>query len=603
MKFQAMKGFRSPNRIGGWRLGPWYRASTLIILMAAASYAAASDSVEVDRLLAQADAVRTSDTTKFIQLLGKLDGLKVTASSHQKLKIDYLRAYETALYKDDFASGIAQAKAVYEKTADPDLKFRAGNLVANLSAIKRDFSTGLHYLESTLLFRSKVKDKNARYDATTTAAIFYNEMGQPKRALRFANEVLQAGASARLKCFASSARLKAEYDLKMVTQSDRHYEQGIDICLKSKETMATVLLHAVQARKWADEGRRDDAVDLLTGALPQVSATKYPRLVAEIRSVLSQLKLAKGDIVGAEAHARATVELGDAIASTQALVTAYDTLYQIAEQRGQSAEALDLYKQYAKAEKAYLGDIKAREIANEIFREQTEQQEQQLALAREGKQKANLAMVFLMLLLVGIIFWLIQIKRHQGQLQRLAQTDTLTGLGNRHFFTQKSERALIDAARAGQPASLVMFDLDHFKAINDTYGHGAGDWVLKQVGKTCSSHCRKVDYLGRIGGEEFAVLLHGLDLSAAARLAEDCRSQLAQIDTRECGYSFVVTASFGVSSTAQSGYDLSRLLSHADQMLYRAKNEGRNRVCAYTAETAADHKSPKRTPTLSVVGG
>jgi diguanylate cyclase (GGDEF)-like protein len=185
----------------------------------------------------------------------------------------------------------------------------------------------------------------------------------------------------------------------------------------------------------------------------------------------------------------------------------------------------------------------------------------------------------------------------------LAQTDTLTGLGNRHFFTQKSERALIDAARAGQPASLVMFDLDHFKAINDTYGHGAGDWVLKQVGKTCSSHCRKVDYLGRIGGEEFAVLLHGLDLSAAARLAEDCRSQLAQIDTRECGYSFVVTASFGVSSTAQSGYDLSRLLSHADQMLYRAKNEGRNRVCAYTAETAADHKSPKRTPTLSVVGG
>jgi diguanylate cyclase (GGDEF)-like protein len=161
----------------------------------------------------------------------------------------------------------------------------------------------------------------------------------------------------------------------------------------------------------------------------------------------------------------------------------------------------------------------------------------------------------------------------------------------------------VDAARAGESAALVMFDLDHFKAINDTYGHGAGDWVLKQVGKTCSAHCRKVDYLGRIGGEEFAVLLRGLDLATAARLAEDCRSQLAQIDTRECGYSFVVTASFGVSSTAQSGYDLSRLLSHADQMLYRAKNEGRNRVCAYTAETAADYKSAKRTPSLSVVGG
>jgi diguanylate cyclase len=147
----------------------------------------------------------------------------------------------------------------------------------------------------------------------------------------------------------------------------------------------------------------------------------------------------------------------------------------------------------------------------------------------------------------------------------------------------------------------VMFDLDHFKAINDTYGHGAGDWVLKQVGKTCAAHCRKVDYIGRIGGEEFAVFLRGVDAAAAALTAENCRSQLAQIDTRECGYSFVVTASFGVSSTAQSGYDLSRLLSHADQMLYRAKNEGRNRVCTYTTENAGDGKSPKRAPTLSVV--
>ena len=129
-----------------------------------------------------------------------------------------------------------------------------------------------------------------------------------------------------------------------------------------------------------------------------------------------------------------------------------------------------------------------------------------------------------------------------------------------------------------------MFDLDHFKAINDTYGHGAGDWVLRQVGRICASHCRKIDYIGRLGGEEFAVLLHGLDLPAASRLAEDCRARLAQIDTRESGYVFVVTASFGVTSSAQSGYDLSRLLSHADQMLYSGKRSGRNRVHAYTGE-------------------
>ena len=257
---------------------------------------------------------------------------------------------------------------------------------------------------------------------------------------------------------------------------------------------------------------------------------------------------------------------------------------------------------------AHQSDVKARELAYEIVRHETQQKNKEIELLqaqqrleRENTQKAQLTTLFLAILLAGIVFWAFQVKRHQQQLKKLAQTDSLTGLGNRHFFTQKSERALVEAARAGEPASLVMFDLDHFKAINDTYGHGAGDWVLKQVGKTCSAHCRKIDYIGRIGGEEFAILLRGIDLAGAERLAEECRSQLAKIDTRDCGYSFVVTGSFGVSSSAQSGYDLSRLLSHADQMLYRAKNEGRNRVCAYTAEAAADYRSMRRAPSLSVV--
>ena len=448
-------------------------------------------------------------------------------------------------------------------------------------------------------------------------------MGQYRRALKYADEVLKSGASLRLKCFASSARLKAEYELKAFALSEKHYAYGLDVCSKSNEAMATVLLHSVHARRLADQGSRDESIALLERSLPQVSATKYPRLVAEIHAILSQLKFAKGDAAGAESDAQSAVVLADAISSTQestqALVTAYGTLYQIAEQRGQSTQALKFYKLYAQADKTYLDDVKAREVAYVTFMQQSQQQIQQQSqqlvllkrnnqllrlqqtLERESAQKARLAMVFLMLVLAGIIFWAVQIKRHQSQLQRLAQTDTLTGLGNRHFFTQKSERALVHAAHAGEPASLIMFDLDHFKAINDTYGHGAGDWVLKQVGKTCASHCRKVDYLGRIGGEEFAVLLRGLDLAAATRMAEDCRSQLAQIDTRECGYSFVVTASFGVSSTAQSGYDLSRLLSHADQMLYRAKNEGRNRVCAYTIDIASDPRSHKRSPALSVV--
>lgn len=566
--------------------------------------------------LAEADSIRSSNPKRFMEILADLEKRKAEATKLESQKLSYLQAYST-IYKDRLDDGIKQSIRLYERTKDVDLKFRAGGLIASLSAITRDFSAGLPYVHSTLEMRGKVRDKKIRNDGINSAAMFYNQMGQYSLGLKYANEVLGNSPAPRVKCFANSVKLESEQALGTLNPSHDSFDTALAGCLKLPELIAASTLRATHARHLAKTGQVDQAVMLLEQeALPDVLVTQYPRLIAEIRSLLGELKLRKGDLTEAQEQAGETIALGDAIKSTQALVTAYGTLYQIAERRGEAGQALALYKQYAEAEKAYLGDVKAREVVYAMFDEQVQQQSKQLEFAeknlellrrqqmleRESAQKTRLAMVFLMLMLAGIIFWAIQIKRHQSQLQRLAQTDTLTGLGNRHFFTLKSERALVDAARAGEPAALVMFDLDHFKAINDTYGHGAGDWVLKQVGKTCSSHCRKVDYLGRIGGEEFAVLLYGLDLDTATLVAEDCRSQLAQIDTRECGYSFVVTASFGVSSTAQSGYDLSRLLSHADQMLYRAKDEGRNRVCAYSAEIAADSKSPKRSPSLSVVG-
>jgi diguanylate cyclase len=586
----------------------------LLLLLPAVSLQAA---IRYGDLLKEADTVKSAKPERFFELIDELEKRQREADSAETQRYLYFKAFKTAVYDDQYADGIRQASVVFKQTKDVELKFRVASLIVNLTAINRDFSTGLTYLDRTIALRKQIKDRTERHYGIGAAATFYNQMGQYSLGLKYAKEVLKDNPVPRTKCFMGSTQLEAQYVLRQLPESDAAVESVLSECLRIGELMAASITRATLARKWAASGQIEKAVSLLEkSALPDVLLTKNPRIIAEIRSLLSELKLKTNDIKAAQDQAVATVALGDAIKSTRSLVTAYSTLYQIAEREGQYAKALGFYKQYAEAEKAYLGDVKAREVVYAMFREKTQQQSQQLAFAeknlelvrrqqaleRESAQKARLAMVFLMLILAGIIFWVIQIKRHQSQLQRLAQTDTLTGLGNRHFFTLKSERALIDAARAGQPAALVMFDLDHFKAINDTYGHGAGDWVLKQVGKTCSSQCRKVDYLGRIGGEEFAVLLHGLDLSTAARVAEECRSQLAQIDTRECGYSFVVTASFGVSSTAQSGYDLSRLLSHADQMLYRAKNEGRNRVCAYNAETAADYKSPKRAPTLSVVG-
>jgi diguanylate cyclase (GGDEF)-like protein len=592
---------------------------TFLLTLSAAASAADVQSVSssFEARLQAADEARSSQPEKFLELLDQLRSDKRGATKRQLQRLQYLEAYAVGVYQDRLKDGAQQAKALFAKSNDLEVRYRAGALVANYSAVSRDFKEGLHYLEESLAMRGKIRNTAVRHDGASVAAMLYNEVGQYRIAMRYADEVLREKPTPRARCVAATFKLQSQIELNELPKEDAAIAAVVNDCAALNERIFANIARSVLARKMVLEKRHIEAAKLLEDALPEVQATRYPRLIAGIQSVLAEIKLDLGDARAAESHAQATVALGEQIKSSATLVSAYNTLYRIAADREKPSVAMGLYKRYAEAQMAHQDDVKARELAYEIVKHETQLQSQRLAeaerknqvlqlqqkLERESAQKARLAMVFLMLVLAGIIFWAILVKRHQSQLQRLAQTDTLTGLGNRHFFTQKSERALVDAARAGESAALVMFDLDHFKAINDTYGHGAGDWVLKQVGRTCAAHCRKVDYLGRIGGEEFAVLLPGMDLVSAARLAEDCRAQLAQIDTRESGYSFVVTASFGVSSTAQSGYDLSRLLSHADQMLYRAKNEGRNRVCLYTAEAAADQKSPKRSPNLTIVNG
>ncbi|MGH8105720.1 MAG: GGDEF domain-containing protein, partial [Arenimonas sp.] len=201
-----------------------------------------------------------------------------------------------------------------------------------------------------------------------------------------------------------------------------------------------------------------------------------------------------------------------------------------------------------------------------------------------AKQKAHYTAIFVALLvalLAMLMYWAYRTKRMQLAFRRLAETDTLTGISNRDRFTKNAELALADAAKKSEQLGLIMFDLDNFKLINDRFGHATGDWVLKQVIAACKPICRKQDCIGRIGGEEFAILLRASDLTSVSQMAERFRERIAAINSTETGHDFHVTASFGVTTTQLSGYEFDALLSNADQALYQSKREGRNRVSAH----------------------
>lgn len=173
----------------------------------------------------------------------------------------------------------------------------------------------------------------------------------------------------------------------------------------------------------------------------------------------------------------------------------------------------------------------------------------------------------------------------QMELRTRARTDELTGILSRGAFRYESERMAALAQRHRHDLSAICFDLDHFKEINDTFGHAAGDEVLKAVAKAVSARMRKSDLFARTGGEEFTILLPETGRQGAMEVAEKLRRDIASLRLEFGGKPLRVTASFGIAGFAVAAKDLDTLLANADAALYRAKHAGRNRCEAWGGET------------------
>ena len=190
--------------------------------------------------------------------------------------------------------------------------------------------------------------------------------------------------------------------------------------------------------------------------------------------------------------------------------------------------------------------------------------------------------------LVGYVimfYFYTEIKELVNKLEEFATHDQLTGVNNRRRFIELAEAEINRSIRYGRFFVLVLFDLDHFKQINDRFGHLDGDVVLKVVASTCQEGLRSSDVFGRFGGEEFVFLLPETNIADGQLFAERIRSAIQDISLLEFGIDANITASFGVTSfESQNSIELEEMLRAADLALYHAKSTGRNRVCSYPFE-------------------
>jgi diguanylate cyclase (GGDEF)-like protein len=214
------------------------------------------------------------------------------------------------------------------------------------------------------------------------------------------------------------------------------------------------------------------------------------------------------------------------------------------------------------------------------FDSQKKEQENRALLRDKAAAERIERLQWIVLVLGGAIiavlaYLMVRLTRDKQRMRVMAMTDELTRLPNRRHLLANAEAEI----RRGQPFSLVAFDIDHFKRINDTWGHAAGDVVLQRVAHACRTALRPGDHIGRTGGEEFTAVLPATVKRDAVAVAERLRMAVEAIDCRDVDASLRVTISLGVAQWTRED-SLERLAARADEVLYQAKESGRNRVAA-----------------------
>jgi len=226
----------------------------------------------------------------------------------------------------------------------------------------------------------------------------------------------------------------------------------------------------------------------------------------------------------------------------------------------------------------YQFDTARRDLENARLQAERRSQQQRLKVAERASRWQWAALVSIALLMVILLALFMRQLRSMRRINQLALTDALTGVANRRHVEVAAEQAVANARAQQEPLAVLTFDLDWFKRINDGHGHACGDQVLIRVARACETLLRQNDLLGRMGGEEFIVLLPKTSTDAALMVAERLRDSVHRLDLSDLAEDLNVTISLGLAMLRPQDDGVHDVIDRADAALYRAKEAGRNRV-------------------------
>lgn len=601
---ERSKGLALPGSLVGGLLA--VLAGCLCLSVARIALAAQPETAA--QLMRKADKERTGNYPEFTSLLESVEKRKESLSPADREYLRYLEAWKSA-YDGDNETALPRLTALIDDAKDPTLRLRAGASAVNILDFERRYEDAFVTLSTVLELLPNVTDGEARQQALLNAADLYMSVGQYDLSLSYSQQVIDGNWAGRGVCKGSELKLLALYESGRLKSVGPDLRAAIDECVKVHEPNFGGRLRLKEAECDINQSKFDEAIKLLKQYYDEVNDTRNPHLIAIWNSALANAYRRKGLPTLAQQFATYAIDTVGTAEYPQATVTAFQVLSEVAKERGDFKSALGYYERFAAEDRAYLNDLSARHlayqkvyhenIANKLQVDALNKQNHVLQLEHELNAKAvetsrlYISLLFMAVLFIG--FWAYRTKRLQLHFQNLSRLDGLTGISNRPHFIEQAEKALEASRRTGEQLCIILCDLDHFKSINDRYGHATGDFVLKRTVAMCRGHLTRSDIFGRFGGEEFAILLPSCGPEDARIRGEDLRESIAGITAYQGATKANVSASFGIATTISSGHELGQLLAHADSALYEAKRTGRNRVVVYSQVVPGD------APSLAIV--
>lgn len=572
-----------------------------------------ANSLDFDQALNELDVLLQSDLSAAQKKLAEYETAfsSLTPTQKGRLRIDRAISY---IFVSEYAKALDDLHQAETLITSSELLASVYSYQATVYIGMRDYDKALSAVAKALALVVNIDDVTIKRHSYLRIANIYSEMDAYSDMGLYANKVLQLAQETDVRDICHAKLLLAIY-LLGVKSPDAFdaFEDSRQYCDAKQFPLLATMSMKGKGMVLQERGDYLGARAILLLALKGYEAFQFQLEISHVHALLAENYFATGELVQAKSHAVKVLTFPDDNSYIEHKHIAYKVFAELMAADKQFEQAYEYSRKEQHYNQLIFDESKMKTLAYQAAKFNADEQareinllnkERELYIAQQTvKEREYTNMLMFITILVGGLFFL-AILLVVGNLQkrrfmRMARMDALTGVLNRGAGQDLGENLFVQAAARGGDFCVILFDLDHFKRINDSYGHGTGDWALKKVVEALKPHVRNGDVFARIGGEEFALFLPYANESKGMEVAEQCRSRIEAIDTHLSGHKFTITASFGVSGMTKEDLSLDPLLHRADMALYAAKSNGRNSVFCYEDALASDKRATNITSQLA----